>query len=271
MIQGRTPEIDHYWDLYTHACRTAHSERPSPRAATFEKVGFHGGCVSPTLVERFLAEFERCPPIPFRADDRAEGYVSMDMNAPTLTQMNALLHHRRISQAMAWIIADILATLKEPIAACMGSAWHALNMRIWSQHRPSDTTYITNPFGSYNWHSDGFPPPFCKLLVYFTPLLPAWGGLAVRVAGEEKTLVSEQRGTWLLLRNSHIIHRATMPEAADCTRISLEVTLGPAAGGRLACTVAGGNSHYPAYPWIRPAGIADIPRPDLREGDGDEE
>jgi hypothetical protein len=116
------------------------------------------------------------------------------------------------------ILEPILLSLKKQVSDCLGSAWRVLTIRGW---KSPDT--ILN-FGPNGWHSDGMPTGIYKIMYYPYGASEEKGGCELKLSTGVHRLVGPP-GTWLLFKNSTIVHRGITSQVGE--RLAIEITLSP--------------------------------------------
>lgn len=182
----------------------------------------------------------RC--VRFASGFTSPGWSTAEFPADVERAMAETSIFRVITGPLDQLVRTCLKQLREPVAALLGSPWRVLNIRVYSTPALPTLDYPEHAStGMYSWHTDGMPPQIFKIMIYFTPLDRAHGGLEI----ESGRLVGPAN-TWVLFHNSTVLHRALPGESAE--RAAAEVTLSRSLVFDTEPHQAGLNAHWPFQP-----------------------
>jgi SAM-dependent methyltransferase len=224
------------WAVYGWAVRQA-SPRPS---GAFAHDGFVVGCLPEALVAQARDAVSRSRRIEMTAGDCLPGYRSSEKVYKVAGTLNAGHRYFRPEGEELAVISRVLDHLGPAVRDAMGSEWCVVNTRI------VETLPNAEIMGPNAWHGDGFPPDLLKVMLYLSAPGRETGTTEFQI-GDRTTIIEGPAGTWVLFRNSVLIHRG-VPPARD-PRLAVEVTLMPALRRRTTPVFAGLNATYPEYPW----------------------
>ena len=230
--------IHRSWALYARAVRGLARARPSPE---FDANGYVIGTLPSAQVEACVQMVHRSPQIVMQGDDSAPGFRRSEKVYKVAKTLNAGHHYYRPARENSGPLTNLLETLAPSVSGALGSEWRVINTRIL------ETLPSAQPMGPNAWHGDGFPPDILKVMIYLSPAGRDCGTTELQLANGATRIVEGPPGTWLLFRNSGIIHRGLPP--ATGSRLAIELTLMPALRRNVAPMFAGLNATYPEYPW----------------------
>lgn len=226
------------WGGYGHLVRTLTPGGPS---ADFAARGYVVGALSPALVEAAVAMVRSSPQITMQPGDSLPGYRSMGKVYKVAGTLNAGHRYFRPEDRDHGPLVALLSALGTPVREAMGTEWRVVNTRIL------ETLPNAAIMGPNTWHGDGFPPDLLKIMLYLSPAGPDCGTTEFQLDGSRTSLIEGPPGTWVLFRNSTLIHRGVPPRTG--TRLAIEITLMPAWRRCTDSVFAGLNATYPEYPW----------------------
>jgi hypothetical protein len=215
---------------------------PTPRSAEFSTRGVHFSQLSSELAAETRSVVENAEVVPFRIGDFTPGFVTADFPVEVENSLNETSKFRHFDTRATWVIGDMLDSLKDEVAACLGTPWKVLNIRSWSTRPQSEV------MGPYAWHSDGFVDEIFKVMVYLTPLSVETGAIEFEIDGSVVQHKSPTEGAWALFKNSAIKHRGVAGTIQE--RLAIEVTLCRAVAFDIRPRFPGLNAHWPEFPWI---------------------
>lgn len=214
--------------------------RPSPE---FAARAYLVGHLPPVLVERALAMVRRARVIEMRAGDSLPGYRSSEKVYKVAKTLNAGHRYFMPEPVDRVALSSLIAALGPEVHRALGTEWRVVNTRIL------ETLPSAAIMGPNAWHGDGFPPELLKIMVYLSPAGPACGTTEFQLQGGATSCIEGPAGTWVLFRNSTVIHRGVPPTTG--TRLAIEITLAPSWRRSTEPVFAGLNATYPEYPWSR--------------------
>lgn len=210
------------------------------------------GCAQGTLPEReslVLREaLDQAPVVQLEHDDCARGYVGNPRVRDTQAQLNTGQVFLQLGVRQRAALVPVLELLRSDMRISLGAPWRIVNIRCWKT-LPTALKVEAN-----DWHVDGFPSVFLKLMVYLSPVSRNFGTTELILADGSNRVVEGPIGTWLLFRNGVLRHRGVAPAVSGFSRVVAEVTIVRAFQDRLTPISAGFNAKYPRYPW---SGIPD--------------
>lgn len=247
------------WAVYGWAVRQA-SSRPSE---AFARNGFVVGCLPQALVAQARDAVSRSRRIEMTAGDCLPGYRSSAKVYKVADTLNAGHRYFQPHGEDLAVIGRVLDHLGPEVHEALGSEWCVVNTRIL------ETLPDAKIMGPNAWHGDGFPPELLKVMLYLSAPGGETGTTEFQL-GDRTRIIEGPAGTWVLFRNSTLIHRGVPPVRES--RLAIEVTLMPALRRRTAPVFAGLNATYPEYPWSarRAWGLRSITeaRPAVADGQG---
>jgi len=178
---------------------------------------------------------ERAPEVRFVSGLTLPGWVTVEFNADEERVFNDTSTFRIINGPLEDLLTECVRQLRDPVTAYLESCWRILNVRVWTTPPHSTISQM------YSWHMDGMPDQIFKIMVYFTPMDAAHGGLETL-----KGPLLGPAGTWVLFWNSKIDHRGKA--GASRIRASAEITLCRSVRYDLVLHQPGINAHWPERP-----------------------
>lgn len=224
------------WAAYGFLVRLV-SPRPS---GMFAREGYVVGHLPEALVTEARCAVSRSRRIEMAPGDCLPGYRSSEKVYKVAKTLNAGHRYFRPEGKDLEVVTRVLAHLGPEVREALGSEWRVVNTRIL------ETLPSAEIMGPNAWHGDGFPPELLKVMLYLTAPGPETGTTEFQ-RGDQTEIIEGPPGTWVLFRNSTLIHRG-VPPVRD-TRLAVEVTLMPAWKRRTVPVFAGLNATYPEYPW----------------------
>jgi len=235
--------IHQSWHLYERTVRVLRGRAQDP---AFAARGYVQGLLDPAIVADVRAALQSADFMLLDADDSRPGFRRSEKVRKVGKILNAGHRYYRLGAAQLSALGRMLERLRVPIAEAIGSPWRVLNLRAL------ETLPSAEAMGPNTWHGDGFPPEILKVMVYFTPAGADSGTTEFRLDDRTTALIEGPAGTWVLFKNSTVIHRGIPPRTAN--RVAVEITLTPSLTFNLDPLVGGLNATYPEYPWsLNPA------------------
>lgn len=246
-LEADQRDLEHIaWELYPQwvRARVLLNGFKIPSNEQFQRHGYVQGVIPRSFVEAFLAEFKRLKPMSFRAEDCDLNYSPGNINLDTECVLNASHLWYPLKEAQLLTLAPILAALKEPIAACLGTPWRVLNIRTW------ETPPQAEKRGPNEWHTDHLHLAVLKIMFYPYGIDEDKGSIAIQRPEGSHSFVGEF-GTWVFFRNSEIVHRGVAPKTGK--RLAVEFSIAPALDYDLNPLFVGINARFPHLPWLYPS------------------
>lgn len=234
----RDRSIHASWRWYGRLVRTLTPGGPSREFAAH---GYVVGLLPPALVESAAGMVRSSPRIEMRPGDSLPGYRSSEKVYKVAGTLNAGHRYFRPEPSGQGPLVALLAALGPPVREALGTEWRIVNTRIL------ETLPDAAIMGPNAWHGDGFPPDLLKVMLYLSPAGPDCGTTEFQLDGGRTSVIEGPPGTWVLFRNSTLIHRGVPPRTG--TRLAVEITLMPAWRRSTEPVFAGLNATYPDYPW----------------------
>lgn len=226
------------WRWYGRLVYMFGLRRPS---GDFAARGYLVGLLPSALVENAVAMIRRAQVIEMRPGDSLPGYRSSEKVYKVAKTLNAGHRYFMPDPADRGALSSLIAALGPEVREALGTEWRVVNARIL------ETLPSAAIMGPNAWHGDGFPPELLKIMVYLSPAGPACGTTEFQLPGGSTSCIEGPAGTWVLFRNSTVIHRGVPP--ATGTRLAIEITLAPSWRRSTEPVFAGLNATYPEYPW----------------------
>lgn len=235
------------WWLYSAAAMMKGMRDGANDDGGFARQGSRQGTVPATLCKPLLNAIEGAKVLQLEHDDCASSYESSPRVRQFRDQLNAGLVYLDVAEEQRAALVAVLEHLDEPIRASLGAPWQIVNVRCWK------TLPSALHVGANEWHVDGFPSAFMKVLLYLSPVGRESGTTEVILSDGSMHVVEGPVGSWLLFRNGQLRHRGVAPSGPSVARTVLELTIARAFKSRLAPVCAGLNAKYPRFPWSRRA------------------
>lgn len=232
------------WYVYSEGVKAICLLRDRRRRADaeFSALGFKQGAFAQNDITPFISALERAQVKGLSEDDYLPGYLPSDVHRYIKT-INESHRHLRLGEEQLRALAPLVAIIAPKIEECLGAPWRIVNIRCWKTRASAEMVGSNGPL-----HVDGFPPHILKTMIYFTPPSMETGSTELVLEDGTTHAAEGPAGTWLLFRNSKLMHRGVTPKKGE--RILLELTIVPALNHdpRLVC--AGENALYPKFPWV---------------------
>ena len=240
-------EIDHglssiAWRQYDADVKKAAGFTPAPMSKQFDNNGYFFGCIDPEVAEKAFSSVIRSRRTPLINDDHDPAYITYAFPSDSLNDTNRASAFRQFDAQARWAIEDALDSLKDDVAACLGTPWKTVTVRAWST-RPASAAK-----GGYGWHSDGYIPELYKILLYLTPLSPETGSIEIRSGGKTVRRRYDRRGAYALFDNTRRVHRGVAGSLHE--RVVVDATICRSVKFDIRLRSPGQNSHWPKYPWV---------------------
>jgi predicted SAM-dependent methyltransferase len=230
------------WDLYPKFAK-AYSLLNYPQISSdehFTLYGFKKGIIEEVLNLKIIEAFSSAKSIPYLLSDYDPNYLSSKLGIETQETLNKDHTYLMLETLQKDPLSIVLSSLKEPVSDCLGSAWRVVTIRAWKSYP------ATSEFGPNSWHSDGMPTSVYKIMYYPFGVDYEHGTVELQTAGGVHALEGPP-GTWMLFKNSEIIHRGVRPQVGE--RLAVEITIVPALEYDLRAISAGLNARHPHLPW----------------------
>jgi hypothetical protein len=236
------------WDLFPQMVRVVSSGRARFRALDpdFAAQGLKRGLLPEESTRRLMEVLRVSTPKPMLQDDHVEGYAFHPALRLQERDLNRDMTFLFLGPEQLAVIEPVIASLRDPIAACFGSPWRVVNVRSWITHARSEER------GPNAWHTDGLPFPVWKIMIYLTGVGPQIGTTEIRLADGSLLPLEGPPGTWMLFKPSELEHRGVPPKGGG-DRYLLELIAAPSFRNDQRTLCAGLNAHYPSMPWFRPS------------------
>ena len=230
--------IHRSWAAYASAVRWISGARPSPE---FARDGYVVGTLPDEPVRACIEMIARSQQIAMQADDSAPGFRRSEKVHKVAKALNAGHHYYRPDALALEPLRRLIEVLAKPVREALGCEWRIINTRI------VETLPSAEAMGPNTWHGDGFPPAILKVMIYLSSPGRESGTTELQLPGGASKVIEGPPGTWLVFRNSEIIHRGIPPASAP--RLAIELTLTPSLRRNLTPIFAGLNATYPEHPW----------------------
>jgi hypothetical protein len=215
----------------------------------FSRDGFIQGVLSAPVAQRLLRDTKAMRGGPIIAGDCDEAYIGWSGLGPKAKQISANFSFLTMEECPAEIVQSMLQELKQPIADALGVPWRVVNIKSWRTN-----PFTATDFGMNSWHLDGFPFSALKIMIYVSGASKATGSTEMRLRDGSSKVIEGPEGTWLLFKNSELLHRGTAPQLPGHVRTILDITITPAWQFGVDPVYAGLNASFPAYPWGQVSG-----------------
>jgi tetratricopeptide (TPR) repeat protein len=203
--------------------------------------GFKQGTLPQEEVTAFRHSLKNAPEQLILQEDAPPGYVSHTGLKQYEKDLNSSHTHLSLGSEQLRRLSSLLQALAKPIAKCIGTPWRVVNVRCFKTHSWAVET------GPNEWHTDGFPLCVKKFLIYLSEVGAEKGTTELKFSDGSIASVTGPDGTWLLFRNSEILHRGVAPIHGE--RFALEITIVPSLINDQRPVCPGLNANYPKLPW----------------------
>jgi hypothetical protein len=238
-MSGPSAARQYYWRKYDRLVRKARGEKE------FRRLGYKIGHLSEGLAAQMQQTMMMAPIIRYSSAEQINGFVGQAYDEGIDESINDNSQFRRLDPAGEALVEKAIAELRNEVAACLGSPWRIFAIKSWTTPpKNSAATYM------YGWHGDSWPEELFKIMIYWTPMSRETGGLEVYLKGQEIFLQSPSPGTWVLFRNSDVLHRGIAGNKS--VRMATEISLCRASTFDLRLRFVGVVANYPEFPWIDP-------------------
>lgn len=229
------------WDLYPKFVR-AYSllHGLNVHMNEFQQRGYVQGLLPREQILKFIDECQRAKAISFFSEDCDPNYLATGLTLETEELLNKSHSYLMLEDRQLESFNPLLSSLQQPITECIGTPWKVASVRVW------ETLPRAIEMGPNAWHTDGLPPSALKIMIY--PL-----GASYEKGTTELQLpsglhaVEGEMGTWVLFKNSEIVHRGLAPQIGK--RLVVEITILPSLAYDLRPVAAGVNARHPRLPW----------------------
>jgi len=207
--------------------------------------GFKQGVLPEAQIATFLQSLKELPEKPILQEDAPTGYSSHTGLKKYEKDLNSSHTHLSLGAEQLDHLNSLLQLLAKPIAKCIGTPWRVVNVRCFKTHPWAIET------GPNEWHTDGFPLCIWKFLIYLSEVGAEKGTTELKLSDGSIASITGPSGTWLLFRNSEILHRGVAPSVGE--RLALEITIVPSLINDTRPICPGLNANYPKLPWSGPS------------------
>ncbi len=231
------------WELYYPFVKTYSilNERDIPLNPEFSLYGYRIGALPQEVMAPLAASFENVKREQFFTNSTSPGYVHSQIGERIASILSEFNRYFVFDAQLLEMLKPVLEALKDPIAECFGTPWRVTSVRGW-ETPPGPGIY--NP--TCQWHRDGYPDSSLKILLYVSDVNAQTGSTALELPNGN-LMVEGTSGTWLIFKNSQILHRAVSPIAN--TRLMIEINCSPALEYDLTPRFTGNNARHPFLPW----------------------
>jgi tetratricopeptide (TPR) repeat protein len=231
-----------FWDVYAAYVRRVSIARGYNREVDpdFSRLGFKQGLLPKIEVDNFLKSLKKANTKEFNLDDCQPGYLPSKL-PPEIVQAIRCHTFLDLGSEQLNCLMPLLQGLVKPITDCLGTPWRIVNVIV--QKTPPGVI----EGGANAWHNDAFALSALKILIYLTGAGLEIGTTELRLQNGSNTLVEGPPGTWLLFKNSELIHRGLAPKKGE--RIIIQLTIAPALNQDTIPIFAGLNARHPLVPW----------------------
>ena len=239
-------ELDHVaWDLYPKFVKAYSLLRGQnlPVHSQFPKLGFAKGELDEALNTALVNELQKAHPIPFMTEDSNLNYDAGQVDHHTEQMLNDSHNYYMLEEGQLLALQGALTSIETEIAECIGMPWRVVNVRV------SATLPQAKEAGPNEWHLDGMHFSVWKMMIYPRGVGGGKGTTELDL-GTEKFSIEGGPGTWLIFKNSEVLHRGVPPKSNE--RLIVEVAIVPALVSDMFPRCGGLNARYPKLPWQYP-------------------
>ncbi|MEG5053887.1 MULTISPECIES: tetratricopeptide repeat protein [unclassified Microcoleus] len=230
-----------FWDVYAAHVRTVSIARGCIEVdPDFARLGFKQGLLPKNEVDNFLKSLKQADAKEFNIDDCQPGYLPSKL-PPEIVQAIRCHTFLNLGSEQLNYLMPLLQGLVKPITDCLGTPWRIVNVIV------QKTTPGVIEGGANAWHNDAFALSALKILIYLTGAGLEIGTTELKLQNGSNVLVEGPPGTWLLFKNSELIHRGIAPEKGE--RIIIQLTISPSLNQDTTPIFAGLNARHPLVPW----------------------
>jgi tetratricopeptide (TPR) repeat protein len=236
--------VDMSWQLYVNSVRFfSQMQNIVPEIDDFfASSGYQTGQLPENLVKAFIYEMDTTTQVPIREEDHLPGYYYHAGLRELEGKLNSGSKFYGPTAKQLETVHKITDSLEPDITRCLQTSYRIVNVRIIK------TLSNATRMGPNEWHSDGFPADILKILIYFTPIGVGMGTTEIRLADGSEVSPEGPAGTWLLFRNTELLHRGVPPNNGE--RLAMELTIVPSLRQDSSPIFAGLNASYPEFPWV---------------------
>lgn len=191
-------------------------------------------------VEELCHSFEGAHKIQLMVEDFDLNYDFGHFNFHTANMLNEQHDYFMLEDTQLNAVEKLLKNIEPHITESVGMPWRVINVR-YSSTRPHNPTS-----GPNTHHTDGLPPSVYKIMVYINGVGKNSGTTELTVNGKPFQIEGPP-GTWLLFKNSEVIHRGIPPKQGK--RPCIEITIAKSSCLDTKPFVAGLNARFPILPW----------------------
>jgi hypothetical protein len=241
----------YYWRMYdTYVLRAVPQKKPDANAAKFRRHDYAIGRISRALALQLQQANTTAPVMHYSSAQRLAGFTASSYDSGTDTAINEHSQFRTLDSAGQALVAQALLQMRDEVASFLGAPWRVVAVKSWT------TPPGKPPVDMYGWHGDDWVGELFKIMIYLNPMTRQNGGLEIFSRGRPMFLESPDPGTWVLFRNSDLLHRGV--PGSDFTRSVIEVSLSRALKFDLRLRFPGLNAHWPELPWVD--ALEDVPQ-----------
>lgn len=237
------------WSLYPQFIKSYLTLNDSeiPMNQHFIEKGFIQGTIPQEFIHEFLNEFKSAKAIPFRIEDFDLNYDAGKIGLSTENELNYSHIYYMLEERHLNVLKPILLSLQKSVAECIGTPWRIVNVRVW------ETLAKSNQEGPTGWHTDCMPPSLLKVMIYPYGANEEIGTTELQLSNGS-SIVNGDPGTWIVFKNSEIVHRGRPPKNGK--RLVIEISLLPSLTYDLDAICGGLNGRFPKLPWQYPRSFA---------------
>jgi hypothetical protein len=235
-MRGSSSAQQYYWRKYDRLVRKTRGD------AEFRRLGYKIGHLSERIATEMRHVMMTAPIVCFSSAEQVNGFVGHAYDEGFDKSINHQSQFRRLDPAGEALLEKALAELRNEVASCLGSPWRIVAVKSWTTPPSNSAAYM------YGWHGDEFPEELFKIMIYWGPMSRETGGLEIYSKGKEIFVQSSSHGTWVLFRNSDLLHRGVPGNKG--VRAATEVTICRASTFDLRLRFPGVVPDYPVFPWI---------------------
>jgi hypothetical protein len=246
-IRGSSAARQYYWHRYdSHIRQIRALDRGNAKAASFHKQSYALGVLPPPLATALHKAVLASQIVPFASNQSAPGFVVSNYDPETDATANRLSRFRALSEIAQALVEQALSEIRDDVASHLETPWRVLGVKSWS-------TAVGEPqIGMNAWHADEYIAEIFKIMIYVTPMSRQSGTLELRSGGKDFILASPDFGTWVLFRNSDLLHRGV--PGSDSERVVIEITLSRALEFDLRPRFPAASVNWPEFPWFNVLG-----------------
>ncbi len=209
---------------------------------SFMKDGYLVGSLGTKANSELSTIMERARKINFSSKDCRKGYIRNTYSDKQPVPIQLLYQFFILQNDDLKILTQVIEEISDRIIEAIGMAFRVTNVRCW------DTFTGAAEAHANAWHVDGFPRYSYKLMIFPKGVGTKKGTIEIICHNDQPLLLEGEPGTWILFKNSELLHRGVAPKEIENRRV-IEISIMQYPTLQLTPIFAGTNAKFPASPW----------------------